>query len=615
VNFAPGSSSAPPNADFGFSVGNQTGLFGRTFGYLVAGTYSNGFSFRDDEVERKFRTSNFDPSIPADRRDAANVDYRFVRGLQTVRWGGIANFNLQLAPTHELTLKTMYNRNAEDEARRYIGANREDLGGELLNERLRFISREMLWGQLAGRHQVMGANRIEWRLAAARAGRDEPGLRETIYKRSFSAEPEAPFFLDDTGESARYLFSELTDDDLNAQVDWIAPLPWPGDGNAEVKLGVAGRNRDREFGARRLRWQFFSGSTITSLDSALNAGSIVGQVTGPNEFALTEIVEPGDNYTADDETRAGYAMVTLPFGRLKAVVGARVEGYDMALQTANGAIRSGIESTDVLPAANLTYGLTDAMNVRLAASRTLDRPEFRELAPFQFTEASSLRQIFGNPDLGISEITNLDLRWEWFPGPGEVLSVSGFYKHLDDPIEQVFISTAGTAYSYQNAESARLFGAELGWRKRLGMLAGWLEVFTMEGNLAVIESEVDVRTGGIFQPTNLSRELEGQSPYALNLALSYDRPGGTQAGLYFNIFGERIAAAGGAGVPDIVEQPRAQLDFALQQPLGGGVRLKMKAENLLDSPHVWEQSANGITRVQRRYTEGRSFSASLTLGR
>jgi len=122
-----------------------------------------------------------------------------------------------------------------------------------------------------------------------------------------------------------------------------------------------------------------------------------------------------------------------------------------------------------------------------------------------------------------------------------------------------------------------------------------------------------VRTGGIFDPTNLERDLEGQSSWTTNLSLSYRSSEiGTQAGLYFNMFGERIAAAGGSNVPDIVEQPRAQLDFTLVQPVRSNWGLKVQAENLLDAEYRWEQSANGITRVQRSYHRGQSFSASLS---
>ena len=612
--FSPRQGITPANLDFGFSVGDRTKLAGQTFGYFVAGSYANKFTFRDDEVERKWRSTDFDPSLPADRRDDANVDYRFVRGIQEVQWGGIGNFHLQFSPSHKLSLKTLYNRNAEDEARRYQGANREDLSGMLRGERLRFISRQMAWGQLAGKHQF-GDHRLEWRATAARATREEPGMRETIFRRGFAADEDEPFTLVDTGESARYLFTDLVDDDLNGEVDWTAPLPWPGEADAELELGVAGRTRDRDFDARRFRWEFEGGSAITSLDSALNAGSVVGRADGPDQFALTEIVEPGDDYTADDETKSAFAMFTLPLGDLEAVVGARVEDYRLSLQTGGGDVDAGFASTDVLPALNLTWALTDQMNLRAAASETLDRPEFRELAPFQFTEAASLRQINGNPQLEQAEIRNFDLRWELFPGDGEVLSLSAFYKDFDRPIEQVFVSAASSAYSFQNAEEATLWGAELGFRKRLGFLGDVLRPFTLDGNVALIRSEVSVRQGGIFNPTNLERDLEGQAPYAVNAALLYQRPdGGTEAGVYFNVRGERILAAGGSGLPDIVEQPRAQLDFTLRQDLWKNLAVKVKAENLLDAEHLWQQSRNGITKVQRRYSEGRGFAMSLSYG-
>lgn len=611
ANFAPNAGTTPGNMDLGLSVGDRTELFGEDFGYFLAGSYSNSYSFVDDEVERKWRTTAFDPSIPEDRRDEPNVEYAFIRGTQNVQWGGIGNFSLQLSPSNEVTLKTLYNRNADDEARQYLGANHEDIGSQVFDERLHFVSRDLLWGQLAGKHQLLGENRLEWRLSAARATREEPGLREVLYTRPFSAAPDEPFYLYNSGESARYLFTDLTDDDLAGGVDWTAPLP----GDVELKLGVSGRTRNRDFAARRFNWQFLSGSRITSLDSALSSGTVVGQVQRPNEFAIDEIREPGDRYTVDDRNLAGYAMVTVPMGKLEAVFGARVEDYNLDLATAGGSVDENLASTDVLPAINLTYELNDRMNLRAAASRTLDRPEFREVAPFQFTEASSLRQIIGNPKLEIATVTNADLRWEWFPRAGEVVSLSAFYKRFDSPIEQVVVSAASSAYSYQNADDGRLLGAELGVRKRLDGIAGWLEPLTFDGSVGLFGSHVHVSSRGIFVPTNETRELEGQSPYTVNLSLLYQEPdGGTEVGVYYNVSGERITAAGGSGVPDIVEQPRSVLDFTLEQPLWSGVELKLKAENLLDSAHLWEQGANGITKVQRRYHEGQSFSASLSFG-
>ena len=617
--FTPAAGSTPNNVDWSFAVGDRTEVLGDDFGYFVAGSYSNSYSIRKNEVERKWRTTAFDPDLVADRTVEPNVNYRFTRGSQDVEWGGIGNFTYRASPKHQISLKTLYNRQASDEARTYVGANREDLGGILRDQRLRFVAREMAWGQVSGEHQVPGDVRVEWRAGAARAKREEPGLREAIYKRGFT-ESDEPFVLQNTGESARYLFSDLTERDVSGGIDVTVPFELLTERDTELEFGVSGRDRGRDFAARRFRWSFDQGSSITSLDSVLTPENVSGDLGQPNSLVLTELSEPGDTYTADDDRYAGYGMLTLPVtSDLTATVGARIERYGLSLgdltgQADSATVLADRQRTDVFPAVNLRLALGEDMNLRAAASRTTDRPEFRELAPFQFTEAASLRQVYGNPELEVAEITNLDLRWEWFPGAGEVVTVSGFYKKLDSPIEQVFISAASDAYSYQNAEDGRILGAELGLRKRLGLIHD-VGGITVGGNLALIDSRVSVRRGGIYNPTNLQRALEGQSDYAASLTASYRTPDrGTRLGASFNVFGDRVTAAGGSGQPDVVEQPRPELDVSFSQSLGPRVDMELEAANLLDSEHLWEQSMNGITRVQRRYRTGRVFSVSFTYG-
>ncbi|MFB6240642.1 MAG: hypothetical protein ABEJ46_03620, partial [Gemmatimonadota bacterium] len=197
----------------------------------------------------------------------------------------------------------------------------------------------------------------------------------------------------------------------------------------------------------------------------------------------------------------------------------------------------------------------------------------------------------------------------------EALRITRDLHDGDEEAVVAVVSAAGEAYSYQNAPDGRLFGVELGARKRLGLIHGRVGGLTVGGNLAVIDSKVNVRRGGIYDPTNLTRSLEGQSDYSATANVSYRSPGmGTQVGLFFNVFGERITAAGGSGQPDIVEQPRPELGLQFTQSLGPGVEMELEATNLLNSEHLWEQSMNGITRVQRRYTTGRTFSLSFTYG-
>ncbi|MGW8265934.1 MAG: carboxypeptidase-like regulatory domain-containing protein, partial [Longimicrobiales bacterium] len=610
LSFAPGSRTTPWNRSFDGSVGGRFDAFtDGEMGFFVAGTYSDSYRQMVDEVERKWRTSAFQPETA--ELATPNVDYTFQRGTRTVSWGTITNFTLKPNPNHKVSLRATLNLNTDDEGRTYSGENGEDIGGILRSERSRFVQRFMSWGQLSGEHLLFWNSRLDWRATAARADRSEPNLRETIYVQ----DNDGTYKLLDFTESGRYFWSELTDDDLSTELDWRLPFRI-GSGEGAVKVGGAFRKRSRDFGARRLNWQF-SGNTIEDLDTELSAGTVVSSGPGVGEFAIDEVVEPGDIYAADDERVAGYAMVELPVtSRLQAILGARVETYSLGLDSrtrfGTDSTVASVDQTDIAPALNLVYSIRTDLKIRGAVSKTLDRPEFRELAPFQFTEATSLRQLKGNPDLVSAEILGGDLRVDWFPGLGELISIGGFYKDMTSPIEQVFIAAASSAYSFQNAESATVFGAELDVQLSAGRLSETLQNFSFQGNVAWIQSDVKVSKGGIYQPTNLSRPLEGQAPYVLNLGLNYNTWNGWEAGVFYNRFGKRLSAAGGSGLPDIYEQPRNALDATLSIPLRDGARVRLKATNLLDAEYRFDQSENGITRVQRLYGVGRTFSLGLS---
>jgi len=606
--FQPFTKSTPLNRSFNASLGGRNDAFDDgELGYFLAGTYGDSYTYQPSDIERKWRVSAFSPDVPADNR-RPNVDYTFTRGTRNVSWGSIGNVTVKPSPNQSISLRTTVNLSTEDEARSYQGENREDIGGIVRSDRLRFVSRLMLWSQLSGEHALFddGA-RVDWRLTAARANRDEPMLRESVYLK----DGDDPFFLLPIGESGRYFWSELTDDDVSGAVDVTLPFEFVGE-DASLKIGGEYRSRTRDFAARRLNWDFIGGN-IESIDEALRDAAIVTNVRNTGEFAIQEVVEPGDLYDADDTRGAGYLLVDLPLGaRLNLITGVRVEQYDLGLNSRDSTLQS-IDRTDIAPSVNLTFTAAENVKIRGAFSQTVDRPEFRELAPFQFTEATSLRQIFGNENLTPADITSGDLRVDWFPGPGEVISLGGFYKKMDEPIEQVFIAAASTAYSFQNADEADVLGLELDVQLGLGRIAPALQDFGFQGNYSWIASDVTVREGaGGFEPTNLQRPLEGQAPYVLNAGITWANPAGVDASLFVNRFGDRLEAAGGAGIPDLYEKARTSLDATVGFPLAGGASAKLKATNLLDSEYSFEQEANGITQVQRLYSAGRTFSVSLS---
>ncbi len=606
-SFRPDVGATPLNRSFNLGIGGRSGVFSDgEVGYFVAGQYSDNYTLQPLEIERKWRVSAFDPAVAAEDRQP-NVDYSFTRGTRNISWGTIGNLTFKPTPSQKISLKTTVNVNSDDEGRMYTGDNREDIGGLVRAERSRFVSRVMLWGQLSGEHELFADSRLEWRATMARAQRDEPMLRESLYIADTPADPYTLF--PDAGSGA-YFWSDLVDDDLSASADWTLPFELFSN-SASLKVGSMVRRRTRDFASRRLVWDFLE-NTIDDLDASLASAELTSAARRPGQFSLSDIVEPGNLYDATDDRVAGYAMLDIsPSRRLQAILGARFETYELGLNS-RGDVLQGVNRADIAPSLNLIFSVSDAVKVRAAASRTLDRPEFRELAPFQFTEAASLRQLFGNPDLTPAEIVSTDLRVDWFPAPGEIFSLGGFFKSLDEPIEQVFVAAASTAYSFQNADEAVILGVEADAQFGLGRVSPALELFSASANYSWIHSDVTVRSGSIFEPTNLTRPLEGQAGYVVNAGLNWNNLAGVEAGVFFNRFGARLTAAGGSGVPDLYEQPRNALDASLGFPLLAGAKARVRATNLLNADYLFSQSANGITQVQRLFTTGRTFSVGIS---
>ena len=274
-------------------------------------------------------------------------------------------------------------------------------------------------------------------------------------------------------------------------------------------------------------------------------------------------------------------MAELPVtASLRSVGGLRYETTDLAVDSAGEREGSAVlEETTPLPAFGLIYEIVPDMNLRVSYGRTLARPTYREITPISVFDVSNRETLVGNPDLSLTSIDNFDLRWEWFPRPGEVLAASVFYKALADPIQKT-TATANRQVQYQNREEGIVYGLELEARKNLGFVRSGLEEFTMGGNVALVHSEVDK---GPFDYGEGSVPLAGQSPYIVNVDLTWHHPDtGTTASVFYNVFGPRLFSVGQRETPHILEQPVHTVDFTLSRKLSERWSAKFKAENLAD---------------------------------
>jgi outer membrane receptor protein involved in Fe transport len=253
---------------------------------------------------------------------------------------------------------------------------------------------------------------------------------------------------------------------------------------------------------------------------------------------------------------------------------------------------------DVLPSLNLIYSLTDKMKIRAAYFKSVSRPEFRELAPFSFYNFVLDNIVSGNPKLERATIDNLDLRWEWFPKSGQMISVSGFYKKFINPIE--LINRTGTSGSpelyYMNAKSSRNFGAEIEMRTNLKFISSKFENLSIYTNASLIKSEVNLE--GFHGSEN--RPLQGQSPFIINSGLFYTSPKKDfTATISYNLIGQRIYIVGNVQEPSVWENGRNVIDLQISKTIKN-CELKLNIKDIISQDLILFQDLDG----NRKYTSG-----------
>ena len=313
---------------------------------------------------------------------------------------------------------------------------------------------------------------------------------------------------------------------------------------------------------------------------------------------------PSDKYYGISALSAGYFMLDNKFSdKVRLVWGARVENFEQFLESNDArkgdtAVVILTEKLDILPSFNLTISPNRKTNIRFSGSKTVARPEFREIAPFAFYDFEQLASVSGNPGLDRTSILNGDVRYEIYPRAGEVLSLGAFYKHFKDPIELRLDDGSVPSrrqYIYQNGNKAELLGAELEFRKSLSFLNGnsdMLSRFYLTGNATLIFSKVTLETaGGGGHNITSSRPLQGQSPYLINTGLQYN--GDLSASILYNRIGQRLSLVGNTSIPDIYEHARNLVDLQVSKKLlNKNGELKLTVSDLLNQRIMLYQNIN-----------------------
>jgi outer membrane receptor protein involved in Fe transport len=264
-------------------------------------------------------------------------------------------------------------------------------------------------------------------------------------------------------------------------------------------------------------------------------------------------------------------------------------------------------SSDILPAFSLIYRFNENVNVRFSFSRTINRPQFREIAPFIYYNFEDQTLVRGNTELIQANIANYDLRIETFPGIGELISFSVFLKELRNPIERVFVvSTGQNDRSFANSSFARNAGIEIEYRTSLGQVWNALDNFSLTANYSRIWSEIEETNIGLDRTL---RPMQGQSPYVINLGLAYQNTGlDFNINVAYNRFGKRIVETANFAGDDIYELPRDIIDFVITKGLGEHIEFKFSVKDLLEQPVEYFEDVVLV----RKYTTNTKLSLGVS---
>ena len=624
--------SGSPNYALSASFGDRAEVRGTRIGYLFALHYSADSQTRAEEVQvlnlvDTAQGPQLRPLVQFGNDEgafASGAGRYSVRSTDGVNWGAMGTMAVQLAPLHRLSLTALFSQSSDRETRIYQGFSQEQFS-ELWNSRLRFVARSLGLLQLRGSHHFEPAQRsasdLEWAASYSAAAREEPDNREVTYLKK----DDGLFHFTPKGTSGQRFFAHNLEHQVAARIDFAQGFKqWYGLASA-LKVGLAGRVRIRDFSARRFKFGF---GGIGDIDDTAAPEQLFSADHLGTAVEVRENTNTADKYNAKQGVYAAYARVDLPLSsKVSLSGGLRFEAaqqrlYSFDPQQADQPIAVALDTYDPLPSLNLVAKLTPKMNFRAAVSMTVARPEFRELAPFQFTDFFGGELVQGNPQLQRTRIGSADLRWEWFLGGADVIALSAYGKYFDAPIETTISAGGNLIRSFANARAAYNIGGELEARKELVISERGLRGVSLGGNVSLLYSQVDLE-GVAGQQTSKVRALQGQSPFVVNLFAELDRPDwGTQLRVLYNVFGERIDQVGAFGLPDKYEQPRHQLDITVSQKLPSGLSLRLSARNLVNSPVQIIQrgtlpgkdGAEG-SKVQEttvRYTTGQTVSLSLS---
>jgi hypothetical protein len=606
------------------SIGNITSLSYGTSNSYTSGTRTEFLEFDEDQY-----------------RTVTDFDFVDKVSKKEYKTGLIHNWNMIYGKNQKLEFRNFLNQTGIQSTTQRNGIRYDN--GEILELLdLKYESRLVYSGQLSG-EQMFNNDRtkVNWMLGYSHTNKNQPDNRRltSVQINDETSDRDQQYYLRVQNVPNPYyagrLWIDMNENTYDAKLDFTHNFNLFSSENLwSFKTGGFYENKQRQFNSRLIGVVAMRNPPDIFYDP-------VSEIMAPENFyfdrtspytqhglSYRDNTRAKDSYNATDEMKSGYLALSIPVTKkLNVYGGIRLENWSREIrdfwEITEAADKTPIsrDTVDVFASVNVTYNINEKNLLRASYGKTVNRPEFREMAPFDYQDFELFAIVYGKPDLKAAYIKNYDLRYEWYPNQGEMISLAGFYKSFTDPIE-TFLRPSGSTYDYffYNTEEAYSAGVEIDVRKRFtgfensdGFIR-FLKDMTVIFNTSLIKSEINTSQQAFTRDT--VRVMSGQSPYIVNLGLFYNNPDNKwDVNLNYNIIGKRIAYVGTPANPHTWELPRNSLDLTVQKALKHNLQLKAGIKDIFNDPVRFVQyygNKEEIIEDTRNYIPNRQFSLSLT---
>ncbi|MCB0536720.1 MAG: TonB-dependent receptor [Bacteroidetes bacterium] len=633
-----------------FTIGNQydikkdseTGSSNKKLGYIFSLSYKSDYKYYDDVTYGEYQRL-------ADPNEKELIDVNIFKGAygeRTFLLGGLAGLAYKNR-TSKYRFTVLRLQSGTSRAGQFSLYNNGDAGVGAsgytgISDNLEYNERSLTNFMLGGEHSIKENKwEMKWGLSPTLSTSKDPDIRSTAFTNK---NDELLFSAGDAGFPTR-IWRSLNEYNVPVKLD-ITNNYTLFKRDAKVKFGASHVYKNRNY--EILTYNLSSNTTLNNQswtgdpDDVLNEENLFPNGTNQMYFESGNSRPNANQYSANSNTTGFYASTEVsPAKKLKTVIGLRMEyfalrhtGRDIS-QTNVLDNKKVLSSFDFFPTANLIYAITEKQNLRISYARTIARPSFKEMSYASIVDPFTSRIFDGgmfaigdwDGNLHETYINNVDLRWEYFMNKGQVLSLSGFFKHFKDPIELVRIPEQQTTIEYQprNVGTGMLFGLEAEFRKNLGFITPALDNLYINGNITGVYSVIDMtdteynarktreRTG---ETIDKKRVMAGQAPYVINAGISYfNHELGLDVGLFYNVKGKTLFLVGNGLNPDVYVTPFHNLNFKASQLFGKEKRWKcsVSIDNIIGDDRLWQyESFEATPQIYEQRKPGRLFSVGFS---